>query len=46
MQGTLDVTGYYTKMRKLWEEMNVIDVNSQCSCVCTCGGKVKMYKAE
>ena len=46
VQGTLDVTGYYTKMKRLWEEMSAIDVNSQCSCVCTCGGKVKMYKAE
>ncbi|XP_069151090.1 uncharacterized protein [Solanum lycopersicum] len=46
VQGTLDITGYYTKMKKLWEEMSAIDVNSQCSCVCTCGGKVKLYKAE
>jgi len=46
VQGTLDVTGYYTKMKKLWEEMNTIDVNSQCSCVCICGGKTKMHKAE
>ncbi|XP_069151275.1 uncharacterized protein [Solanum lycopersicum] len=46
IQGILDITGYYTKMKKLWEEMSAIDVNSQCSCVCTCGGKVKLYKAE
>ena len=46
VQGALDVTGYYTKMKRLWEEMSAIDVNSQCSCVCTCGGKVKMHKAE
>ncbi|KAH0682365.1 hypothetical protein KY285_019899 [Solanum tuberosum] len=41
VQGTLDVTGYYTKMKKLWEEMSNVDVSSQCSCVCTCGGKTK-----
>ncbi|XP_010322291.1 uncharacterized protein [Solanum lycopersicum] len=29
LQGTLDITGYYTKMKKLWEEMSAIDVNSQ-----------------
>ncbi|XP_025885618.1 uncharacterized protein [Solanum lycopersicum] len=46
VQGTLDITGYYTKMKKLWEEMSAIDVHSQCSCVCTCGGKVKLYKTE
>lgn len=46
VQGTLDITGYYTKMKKLWEEMNTIDITSQCTCVCTCGGKTKMHKAE
>ncbi|XP_049344310.1 uncharacterized protein LOC125808697 [Solanum verrucosum] len=46
VQGTLDVTGYYTKMKKLWEEMSTLDVHSQCSCVCVCGGKAKMHQAE
>ncbi|TMW84848.1 hypothetical protein EJD97_024249, partial [Solanum chilense] len=45
-QDNLDVTGYYTKMRKLWEEFSTLDTNSQCTCLCTCGGKLKMYKAE
>ena len=46
VQGTLDITKYYTTMKKLWEEMNTIDVNSQCSCVCSCGGKTNLHKAE
>ncbi|KAH0684052.1 hypothetical protein KY285_021543 [Solanum tuberosum] len=46
VQGTLDITGYYTRMKKLWEEMSTVDVGSQCNCVCTCGGKVKLVKAE
>ncbi|KAH0723380.1 hypothetical protein KY289_006424 [Solanum tuberosum] len=46
VQRNLDITGYYTKMKKLWEEINIIDIASQCSCVCTCGGKTKMYKVE
>ncbi|KAH0715981.1 hypothetical protein KY285_008848 [Solanum tuberosum] len=46
VQGTLDITGYYTKMKKLWEEMNTVDIISQCNCVCTCGGKTKLVKAE
>ncbi|XP_049371533.1 uncharacterized protein LOC125836406 [Solanum verrucosum] len=46
VQGTLDITGYYTKMKKLWEEMSTIDISSQCNCVCTCGGKTKLVKAE
>ncbi|XP_049350380.1 uncharacterized protein LOC125815000 [Solanum verrucosum] len=46
VQGTLDITSYYTKMKKLWEEMSIIDISSQCNCVCTCGGKTKLVKAE
>ncbi|XP_015170021.1 uncharacterized protein [Solanum tuberosum] len=46
VQGTLDVTGYYTKMKKLWEDMSIVDVSSQCSCVCTCGGKIMLVKTE
>ncbi|KAH0744360.1 hypothetical protein KY290_032353 [Solanum tuberosum] len=38
VQGTLDITSYYTKMKKLWEEMSIVDISSQCNCVCTCGG--------
>ncbi|XP_016510183.1 uncharacterized protein LOC107827542 [Nicotiana tabacum] len=45
-QGTLDVTGYYTKMKKLWEELSMINAKSQCSCQCTCGAKENMHKAE
>lgn len=25
-QGTLDITGYYTKMKNLWEELNTLNV--------------------
>ena len=46
VQGTLDITGYYTKMKNLWEEMSNIDVISQCTCVCVCGGKTKMHKVD
>ncbi|KAH0636039.1 hypothetical protein KY290_036430 [Solanum tuberosum] len=45
-QENLDVTGYYTKMRRLWEELTTLDTSCQCTCSCTCGGKTKMYKAE
>lgn len=33
VQWTLDVTSYYTKMKKLREEMNNTDVNSVQLCV-------------
>ncbi|XP_015159452.1 uncharacterized protein [Solanum tuberosum] len=45
-QGNLDVIGYYTRIKKLWEELSTLDTNSQCTCLCTCGGKSKMHKAE
>lgn len=44
VQVTLDVIGYYTKMKKLWEEMNTINITSQCTCVCICGGKKQNAK--
>ncbi|XP_049361514.1 uncharacterized protein LOC125826237 [Solanum verrucosum] len=34
------------RIKKLWEELNTLDTNSQCTCLCTCGGKSKMHKAE
>ncbi|XP_019255029.1 PREDICTED: uncharacterized protein LOC109233601 [Nicotiana attenuata] len=27
-QGTLDITGYYTKMKKLWEELNTLNAHA------------------
>ncbi|XP_019242696.1 PREDICTED: uncharacterized protein LOC109222849, partial [Nicotiana attenuata] len=45
-QGTLDITGYYTKMKKIWEELNTLNVHTQCKCQCTCGAKASMQKAE
>ncbi|XP_019241302.1 PREDICTED: uncharacterized protein LOC109238113 [Nicotiana attenuata] len=45
-QGALDITGYYTKMKKLWEELNTLNAHAQCKCHCTCGAKANMQKAE
>ncbi|XP_075091815.1 uncharacterized protein LOC142171976 [Nicotiana tabacum] len=45
-QGSLDITGYYTKMKKLWEELQTLSANTQCNCQCTCGAKANMHKAE
>ncbi|PHT40604.1 hypothetical protein CQW23_19458 [Capsicum baccatum] len=30
-QGTLDITGYYTKMKQFWEELGTIDASASCS---------------
>ncbi|XP_019253927.1 PREDICTED: uncharacterized protein LOC109232624 [Nicotiana attenuata] len=45
-QGTLDINGYYTKMKKLWEELITLNAHAQCKCNCTCDGKGNMQKAE
>ncbi|XP_075091703.1 uncharacterized protein LOC142171890 [Nicotiana tabacum] len=45
-QGVLDITDYYTRMKKLWEELNTLSAKTHCSCVCTCGAKENMHKAE
>ncbi|XP_019233911.1 PREDICTED: uncharacterized protein LOC109214451 [Nicotiana attenuata] len=45
-QGSLDITTYYTRMKRLWEELNTLSVKSQCSYNCTCGAKETMHKAE
>ena len=38
-QCILDITSYYTRMKKLWEELTTLSAKSICSCTCTCGAK-------
>ncbi|KAH0636003.1 hypothetical protein KY285_035704 [Solanum tuberosum] len=45
-QGTLDITSYYIRMKKLWEELTTLSAKSICSCTCTCGAKDITHKAE
>ncbi|KAL3363404.1 hypothetical protein AABB24_012602 [Solanum stoloniferum] len=44
-QGNPDITFYYTRMKKLWKELNTLCVKSNCSCLCTCSDKDTMHKA-
>ncbi|XP_075095499.1 uncharacterized protein LOC142173751 [Nicotiana tabacum] len=46
VQGSLDIFAYYTQMKRLGEELSTLSAKSQCSCVCTCGSKETMHKAE
>lgn len=32
-QGVLDVTVYYTRMKKLWEELSTLSLKDQCNCL-------------
>lgn len=45
-QGSLDITGYYTKLKKLWEELSTLNAKTQCTCDYTCGAKSNVHKAE
>ena len=45
-QGTLDITVYYTRLKKLWEELNTLNAKSICTCTCTCGAKDSIHKSE
>lgn len=46
VQGSLDITTYYTRMKILWKQLKTLSVKSQCNCNCTCGAKESMHKAE
>ncbi|KAH0672002.1 hypothetical protein KY284_023089 [Solanum tuberosum] len=45
-QGSLDITWYYTKLKKLWEELSSLNVTAHCNCACNCGAKALAHKAE
>lgn len=45
VQGNNDVAGYFTKLKRLWDELDSLDLLSSCSCVCTCEGKGKLIKS-
>ncbi|XP_019252834.1 PREDICTED: uncharacterized protein LOC109231642 [Nicotiana attenuata] len=44
VQGSLDIAGYFTKMKGLWDELDTLNSNRICSCDCNCGGKQKMLQ--
>nr|XP_016453552.1 PREDICTED: uncharacterized protein LOC107777900 [Nicotiana tabacum] len=44
--GVLDITGYYIKLKKLWEELNTLSKKTHYNCTFTCGAKENMDKAE
>lgn len=45
-QGVLDITSYYTQLKKFWEELSTLSAKTQCNCQCICGAKEGMHKAE
>ncbi|XP_019223774.1 PREDICTED: uncharacterized protein LOC109205516 [Nicotiana attenuata] len=45
VQGNSDIAGYFTKLKRLWDELDALNVIICCSCVCTCEGKEKLTKS-
>ncbi|KAH0681315.1 hypothetical protein KY284_022400 [Solanum tuberosum] len=45
-QGNLDIATYYTKLKRLWDELDSLDICQACTCDCSCGGKAKTHKSE
>ncbi|XP_059310192.1 uncharacterized protein LOC132061378 [Lycium ferocissimum] len=46
VQGTADVAGYFTRIKRIWDELDALSSGEICSCNCTCGGKKKVVKSK
>ncbi|XP_049348559.1 uncharacterized protein LOC125813119 [Solanum verrucosum] len=45
VQGTNNIAGYFTKLKRLWDELVSLDSQDKCTCVCICEGKQKLEKS-
>ncbi|XP_015160610.1 uncharacterized protein [Solanum tuberosum] len=45
VQDNTDVACYYTKMKRLWDELESLNAENKCKCLCVCGGKQKLTKS-
>ncbi|XP_060210247.1 uncharacterized protein LOC132637121 [Lycium barbarum] len=45
VQGNTDVAGYFTKIKRLWDELDSLNTDNKCSCNCIYGGKEKLTKS-
>jgi len=45
VQENNDIAGYFTKLKRLWDELDSLNLLTCCICVCTCEGKGKLTKA-
>ncbi|XP_070029640.1 uncharacterized protein [Nicotiana sylvestris] len=43
--GTSDIAGYYTKVKRIWDELYTLNTCVHCTCECNCGGKSKTFKS-
>lgn len=45
IQGTSNIVGYFTKLKRLWDELDSLNTNVKFNCVCMCEGKQKLQKS-
>lgn len=45
VQGNDDIAGYFTKIKKIWDELDALNAAMLCSCNCNCGGKKKVIQS-
>lgn len=45
VQGNNGIAEYFTKLKRIWDELDALDVVICCSCVCVCEGKAKLIKS-
>lgn len=45
VQRSSDIAGYFTKIKRLWDELDTLNTNVNCACACDCGGKAKVAKS-
>ncbi|KAH0637164.1 hypothetical protein KY289_037079 [Solanum tuberosum] len=41
VQANNDIAGYFTKLKRLWDELDSLNLSSCCTCVCMCEGKAR-----
>ncbi|XP_015163840.1 uncharacterized protein [Solanum tuberosum] len=45
VQGTLDISTYFTRLKRLWDELDSLNADVVCTCVCICEGQKKLTKS-
>lgn len=46
VQGNSDVSTYFTKLKRLWDELDALNSNVVCSCTCDCDRKSNNSKSQ
>nr|XP_009768140.1 PREDICTED: uncharacterized protein LOC104219202 [Nicotiana sylvestris] len=45
MQGTDDIATYFTRIKRIWDELKFLNIFEICGCECKCGAKTRNLKA-